>query len=45
MAWERKAQPQRKRSLPTRASKPIRAQMKAPSGKPDLGWTGGKAGS
>jgi DNA replication protein DnaC len=34
-----------RRSLPTRASKPIRAQMKAPSGKQDLGWTGGKAGS
>lgn len=34
-----------RRSLPARASKPIRAQLKAPGGKQDLGWTGGKAGS
>ena len=43
--WKRKAQNGGRRALPTRASKPVRAQMKAPSGKPELGWTGGKAGS
>jgi DNA replication protein DnaC len=31
--------------LPTRAKGPVRAQLKQPSGKADLGWTGGKAGS
>jgi DNA replication protein DnaC len=31
--------------LPSRAKGPVRAQMKQPSGKADLGWTGGKAGS
>jgi DNA replication protein DnaC len=46
MAWKRKAQSGGKRARPTRAtSKPVRAQLKAPSGKADLGWTGGKAGS
>ena len=51
MAWKRKAQNPGKRALPTRASKPVRAQLKtslretAPRGKAELGWTGGKAGS
>jgi DNA replication protein DnaC len=31
--------------LPSRAKGPVRAQLKQPSGKADLGWTGGKAGS
>src|SRR4051795_12291360 len=40
-----KARPAR-RSLPTRAKGPIRAQLKHPEVKGrDLGWTGGKAGS
>jgi DNA replication protein DnaC len=43
--WKRKAQNGGRRALPARASRPVRAQMKAPSGKPELGWTGGKAGS
>jgi DNA replication protein DnaC len=33
------------KELPARAKGPIRAQLKAPAGKADLGWTGGKAGS
>jgi DNA replication protein DnaC len=51
MAWKRKAQNPGKRALPTRASKPVRAQLKtslretAPRGKAELGWSGGKAGS
>jgi len=46
MAWKRKAQSGGKRALPTRTTeKPARAQLKAPTGKADLGWTGGKAGS
>ena len=43
--WKRRSQSAGRRALPSRASKPIRAQMKGPSGKQDLGWTGGKAGS
>jgi DNA replication protein DnaC len=31
--------------LPARAKGPVRAQWKQPSGKADLGWSGGKAGS
>ena len=31
--------------LPSRAKGPVRAQLKQPSGKADLGWSGGKAGS
>lgn len=38
-----KAEPRRK--LPTRAKGPIRAQIKQPHGKSELGWSGGKAGS
>jgi DNA replication protein DnaC len=47
MAWKRKTQTPGRRGLPGRASKPVRAQLKtsAPSGKADLGWSGGKAGS
>jgi hypothetical protein len=33
------------KELPSRAKGPIRAQLKPPSGKADLGWTGGKAGT
>jgi DNA replication protein DnaC len=46
MAWKRKAQNGSKRSLPSRAKGPIRAQIKPsdPKGR-DLGWTGGKAGT
>jgi hypothetical protein len=44
--WKRKAQAPGRRALPARASKPVRAELKArPAGKADLGWTGGKAGS
>jgi hypothetical protein len=39
-----KAKPAR-RALPARAKGPIRAQLKPPDGKADLGWSGGKAGS
>ncbi|MGZ8869132.1 MAG: ATP-binding protein [Thermoanaerobaculia bacterium] len=47
MLWNRMLGGSRKRvSLPARASKPIRAEIKPPRpGKSDLGWTGGKAGS
>ena len=31
--------------LPARAKGPVRAQLKQPGGKADLGWSGGKAGS
>jgi DNA replication protein DnaC len=31
--------------LPSRAKGQVRAQLKHPGGKPDLGWSGGKAGS
>jgi DNA replication protein DnaC len=41
-SWKRKASSSGRRSLPTRAKGPIRAQMK--TGKTDLGWSGGKAG-
>jgi DNA replication protein DnaC len=34
-----------RRTLPARAKGPIRAQLKHPERKADLGWTGGKAGS
>jgi hypothetical protein len=34
-----------RRSLPSRAKGPIRAQLKPHDGKADLGWSGGKAGS
>lgn len=44
MAWKRKAQSS-KRALPTRSKGPIRAELKSKLGKPDLGWSGGKAGS
>jgi len=42
MAWKRKAQVSGKRTLPSRAKGPIRAQLKP--GK-ELGWSGGKAGT
>jgi DNA replication protein DnaC len=46
MLWNRMRGSRRRPSLPARASKPIRAEFKAPRpGKSDLGWTGGKAGS
>jgi DNA replication protein DnaC len=47
MLWSRTRGGSRKRTmLPARASKPIRAEFKAPRpGKADLGWSGGKAGS
>ncbi|HEV3485604.1 MAG TPA: ATP-binding protein [Vicinamibacterales bacterium] len=42
--WKRKGQT--RKTLPTRAKGPVRAQLRAPEGKGrDLGWTGGKAGS
>jgi DNA replication protein DnaC len=42
--WKRKAQT--RRTLPSKAKGPIRAQLRPPEGKgKDLGWTGGKAGS
>lgn len=31
--------------LPPRAKGPVRAQLKGPAGKGDLGWSGGRAGS
>jgi DNA replication protein DnaC len=44
--WKRKAQAPGRRALPVRASKPVRAELKnRPTGKADLGWSGGKAGS
>jgi DNA replication protein DnaC len=44
--WKRKAQAPGRRALPVRASKPVRAELKPrPTGKADLGWSGGKAGS
>ena len=39
-----KVKPSR-RTLPARSKGPIRAQLKSPTGKADLGWSGGKAGS
>ena len=45
MAWERKRQAGPKRSLPSKAKGPIRAQLKPSSGTKELGWSGGKAGS
>ena len=39
-----KVKPSR-RSLPVRTRGPVRAQIKPPEGKRDLGWQGGKAGS
>ncbi len=45
MAWKRKAQTPGRRTLPSKAKGPVRAQLRPPSGKADLGWTGGKAGS
>jgi DNA replication protein DnaC len=46
MAWKRKAQAGGKRTLPSRAKGPLRAQLRQPaSGKSDLGWSGGKAGT
>jgi DNA replication protein DnaC len=41
--WKRKAQG--RRTLPARAKGPVRAQLRSPSGKAELGWTGGKAGT
>ncbi len=44
--WKRKAQTSGRRALPNRAKGPVRAQLKHPaSGKADLGWSGGKAGT
>jgi DNA replication protein DnaC len=40
-----KVNPRRRSTLPPRAKGPIRAQLKPPEGKRDLGWSGGKAGS
>jgi DNA replication protein DnaC len=34
-----------RRTLPARTKGTVRAQLKQPSGKAELGWTGGKAGS
>ena len=42
--WKRRSAGKGRRSLPSRAKGPVRAQMKHP-GKADLGWSGGKAGS
>jgi DNA replication protein DnaC len=41
--WKAKASG--RRTLPARAKGPVRAQLKPPDGKADLGWSGGKAGS
>lgn len=41
MLWKRAG----RRTLPTRAKGPVRAQLKPRDGKADLGWSGGKAGS
>lgn len=43
--WKRKAHGPGRRPLPARAKGPVRAQLRPPGGKADLGWTGGKAGS
>ena len=43
MLWQRN--PRRRSSLPPRTKGPVRAQLKAPAGRSDLGWSGGKAGS
>jgi hypothetical protein len=43
MLWKRAAA--RRPALPAKAKGPIRAQLKSPGGKTDLGWTGGKAGT
>ena len=40
--WKRVAG---RRSLPTRAKGPVRAQLKPGTKERPLGWTGGKAGS
>ena len=46
MLWNRMRGASRKRALPARASKPVRAEIKTPRpGKADLGWSGGKAGT
>ncbi len=42
MLWQRNP---RRKSLPARARGPVRAQLKPPEAKRDLGWSGGKAGS
>lgn len=43
--WKRKAQNSGRRALPSRAKGPVRAQLKAPDSRTELGWSGGKAGS
>ncbi len=43
--WKRKAQHSSRRALPVRAKGPVRAQLKTPDGRGELGWSGGKAGS
>jgi DNA replication protein DnaC len=46
MLWSRMRGSRKRAALPARASKPVRAEIRAPRpGKADLGWTGGKAGS
>jgi DNA replication protein DnaC len=45
MAWQRKAHSAGKRTLPTRAKGPIRAQLRHDGKGKDLGWSGGRAGS
>jgi DNA replication protein DnaC len=40
--WKAKSS---RRALPARAKGPVRAQLKHPERKADLGWSGGKAGS
>lgn len=43
--WKRKTQGGPRRALPARAKGPVRAQLKAPDSRAELGWSGGKAGS
>lgn len=43
--WKRKTQNGSRRTLPARARGPVRAQLKAPDPRAELGWSGGKAGS
>ena len=45
MLWNRMRSATPKRTLPSRAKGPIRAELKPKPGKADLGWSGGKAGS
>jgi DNA replication protein DnaC len=42
--WKVMGEQKTKSALPVRTKGPVRAHMKQPSGKAELGWTGGKAG-